>query len=54
LRFIVDVGLQGTQVLRLKVPRVKAGEYRIAKEVTWADRPAQGRVVLYGRLRVVS
>jgi hypothetical protein len=54
LHFIVDVGLLGTQVLRLKVPPVEPGEYRIAKEVTRADRPAQGRVVLYGRLRVVA
>lgn len=49
----VDIALVGTQPLRLKVPPVEPGEYRIVKEVTQERPITWHRVVLYGRLRVV-
>ena len=52
--FVVDIALVGTQLLRLKVPPVEPGEYRIVKEVTREGLPGRQRVVLYGRLRVVG
>jgi hypothetical protein len=51
--FVRDIAMVATQVLRLKVPPVGPGEYRIVKEAT-RDRPGRPRVVLYGRLRVVG
>jgi hypothetical protein len=54
LHFIVGIGLVGTQPLRLKVPPVEPGEYRIAKEVTREGPAAQRHVTLYARLRVTG
>jgi len=52
--FVKDIALVGTKLLRLKVPPVGPGEYRIVKEVTREGLPGRQRVVLYGRLRVVG
>jgi hypothetical protein len=54
LHLIVDIGLVGTQPLRLKVPPVEPGEYRIAKEVTRERPAAQRQVTLSARLRVTG
>jgi hypothetical protein len=54
LHFIVDIGLVGTQPLRLKVPPVEPGEYRIAKGVTRERPAAQRQVTPYARLRVTG
>jgi hypothetical protein len=53
LHFVPSIGQVGTQPLRLKVPPVEPGEYRIVKEVAQARPVIRDRVVLYGRLRVV-
>jgi hypothetical protein len=54
LHFVPDMSLVGTQALRLKVPPVAPGEYRIMKEVTRGRPSTRQRMVLYGRLRVVG
>jgi len=51
--FVKNIALVATRPLRLKVPPVGPGEYRIVKEAT-RDRPGRPRVVIYGRLRVVG
>jgi hypothetical protein len=53
LHFLPGIAQLGTRPLRLKVPPVEPGEYRIVKEVTQARPVIRDPVVLYGRLRVV-
>ena len=51
--WLSSIAQVGTQPLRLKVPPVEPGDYRIVQEVTQARPVIRDRVVLYGRLRVV-
>lgn len=54
LHFVPDVALGATEPLRLKVPPVEPGEYRIAKDVTREHPATPEQVTLYARLRVTG